>query len=54
MDTDRERDIALVEVQQENKELVEEFYREKMGKRGQHADQEQATGPEAIGEAPVS
>lgn len=53
MDTDRDRDVYYVEVRQENKELVEEFMREKMGKRGKHANQEQSgiSEDEAIPEA---
>jgi hypothetical protein len=40
VDTDRDRDIALLEVQEENRKLVEEYYREKLGKRGmQNANQ---------------
>jgi hypothetical protein len=35
VDTDRERDIALLEVQEENRKLVEEFYRARLGKRAQ-------------------
>jgi len=33
VDTDRDKDIAMVEVQEENRQLVEEFYREKLGNR---------------------
>jgi len=33
VDTDRDKDIAMVEVQEENRQLVEEFYREKLDSR---------------------
>jgi hypothetical protein len=33
VDTDRDRDIALIEVQEENSLLIEEFMREKLGNR---------------------
>ena len=52
MDTDRDRDIALLEVQDENRKLVEEYYREKLGKRGkQSAESGQGI---AAGNAPAN
>lgn len=36
MDTDRERDIASLEVHEENRKLVEEFLLEKLGKRAKY------------------
>jgi hypothetical protein len=35
VDTDRDRDIALIEVQEENRLLIEEFMREKLGTRAE-------------------
>jgi hypothetical protein len=35
VDTDRERDIAELEVHEENRKLVEEFYRARLGRRAE-------------------
>jgi len=52
VDTDRDRDIALLEIQTEHQKLVEEYYREKLGKRGmQNAESGQGV---AAGNAPAS
>ena len=52
MDTDRDRDIALLEVQEENRKLVEEVMREKLGNRAQRMQnaQDRGTGSSAQGE----
>lgn len=49
MDTDRDREIAHVEVQDENRKLVEEFMREKLGKRAQRMSNDSTRGAENPG-----
>jgi hypothetical protein len=51
VDTDRDRDIALIEVQEENRLLIEEFMREKLGKRGEAQDAGRGSGQSGLGEA---
>ena len=45
MDTDRDREIALLEIQAEHRKLVEECYREKLGKRAQMTQPTQVPEP---------
>jgi hypothetical protein len=51
VDTDRERDIALLEVQEENRLLIMEFMREKLGRRGEAQDAGRGSGESGLGEA---
>ncbi len=46
VDTDRDRDIALLEVQEENRKLVEEYYRMLLGKRGKQNGEQEVGGLE--------